>query len=181
MPLRGGPFSRGGDLTDRDAQTHDQEAASCPVWTFGQSSERSALLDQLQLQSAELEENTAKIETAADSSREDCGFIVRAPQAGTLAVAEALPWERIVDPVPANCPCCGESRLRKIGDLVPRQRNVIQHLHEKLVCRACDAIFRPSAPECAPVRRAQAAGPCLLGPSTSCTCRFIARSMSIGL
>src|SRR4051812_23635665 len=56
---------------------------------------------------------------------------------------EHLPRERIVYPVPTTCPCCGDGRLRKLGEdvtetleLVPRQWKVIQHVREKLVCRA---------------------------------------------
>jgi transposase len=54
---------------------------------------------------------------------------------------------------PAICPCCGDSRLRKIGEhvtetleLVPRQWKVIPHVREKLVCRACEAITLSPAP-----------------------------------
>ena len=57
---------------------------------FGQSSERGALLDQLELQLADLEENAAQAETAAQMSREDCGAIVRAPQASPPAAAGAF-------------------------------------------------------------------------------------------
>jgi transposase len=46
-----------------------------------------------------------------------------------------LPRERIVDPTPSACPCCGDNRLRKIGEdvtetleLIPRQWKVIQHV-----------------------------------------------------
>ena len=58
---------------------------------FGQSSERGVLLDQLELQLADLEENAAQAETAAQMrSREDCGAIVRAPQASPPAAAGAF-------------------------------------------------------------------------------------------
>src|SRR6476660_1932001 len=66
---------------------------------------------------------------------------------------EHLPRERIVYPVPTTCPCCGDGRLRKLGEdvtetleLVPRRWKVIQHVREKLVCRACEAIAQPPAP-----------------------------------
>jgi transposase len=69
--------------------------------------------------------------------------------------------------VPAICPCCGDRRLRKIGEdvtetleLVPRQWKVIQHVREKLVCRACEAIPQPPAPS-HPIARGRA-GPKLL-------------------
>ena len=136
---------------------------------FGQSSERGALLDQLELQLADLEENGAQAETATQIAAADKitvpSFERRKPARRPLP--EHLPRERIVYPVPATCPCCGDSRLRKIGEdvtemleLVPRQWKVIQHVREKLVCRACEAITQPPAPS-HPIARGRA-GPKLL-------------------
>ncbi|CCD87941.1 putative transposase [Bradyrhizobium sp. ORS 285] len=78
-----------------------------------------------------------------------------------------MPRERIVHPAPANCPCCGGNRLRKIGEdvtetleLVPRQWKVIQHVREKVSSRACEAITQPPAPF-HPIARGRA-GPRLL-------------------
>src|SRR3569832_142130 len=45
-------------------------------------------------------------------------------------------------------------------ELVPRQWKVIQHVREKLVCRACEAITQPPAPS-HPISRGRA-GPKLL-------------------
>jgi transposase len=80
---------------------------------------------------------------------------------------EHLPRERFVYPAPTACPCCGDNRLRKIGEdvtetleLIPRQWKVIQHVREKLVCRACEAITQPPAPS-HPIARGRA-GPRLL-------------------
>src|SRR6516165_3589427 len=82
---------------------------------FGQSSERGALLDQLELQLADLEENAAQAETAAQIAAADkvtvAPFERRKPARRPLP--EHLPRERIVYPVPASCPCCGDNRLRK--------------------------------------------------------------------
>jgi transposase len=136
---------------------------------FGQSSERGALLDQLELQLADLEENAAQAETTAEMATADKitvpSFDRRKPARRPLP--EHLPRERIVYPTPAICPCCGDSRLRKIGEdvtetleLVPRQWKVIQHVREKLVCRACEAINQPPAPS-HPIARGRA-GPKLL-------------------
>src|SRR6185436_16914277 len=122
---------------------------------FGQSSERGALLDQLELQLADLEENGAQAETATQIAAADKitvpSFERRKPARRPLP--EHLPRERIVYPVPATCPCCGDSRLRKIGEdvtemleLVPRQWKVIQHVREKLSCRSCEKIAQPPAP-----------------------------------
>jgi transposase len=78
-----------------------------------------------------------------------------------------LPHERIVYPAPSACPCCGDGRLRKIGEdvtetleLIPRQWKVIQHVREKFSCRACEAISQPPAPS-HPIARGRA-GPRLL-------------------
>jgi transposase len=136
---------------------------------FGQSSERGALLDQLELQLADLEANAAQAETAAQMAA--AGKITVAPferrKPARRPLPEYLPRERIVYPVPATCPCCGDNRLRKLGEdmtetleLVPRQWKVIQHVREKFVCRACEAITQPPAPS-HPIARGRA-GPKLL-------------------
>lgn len=156
---------------------------------FGQSSERGALLDQLELQLADLEENAAQAETAAQMAAVDKitvpSFERRKPARRPLP--EHLPRERIVYPIPATCPCCGDNRLRKLGEdvtetleLIPRHWKVIQHVREKFVCRACEAITQPPAPS-HPIARGRA-GPklrpmfCL--PNTACTCRSIVRATS---
>lgn len=127
-------------------------------------SERGALLDQLELQLADLEENAAQAETTAEMAPAHKitvpSFERRKPARRPLP--EHLPRERIVYPVPTSCPCCGDSRLRKIGEdvtemleLIPRQWKVIQHVREKLVCRACEAIAQPPAPS-HPIARGRA-------------------------
>src|SRR5215207_3165179 len=82
---------------------------------FGQSAERGALLDQLELQLADLEENAAQAETTAQMAAVDKvtvpSFERRKPARRPLP--EHLPRERIVYPIPATCPCCGDNRLRK--------------------------------------------------------------------
>ena len=136
---------------------------------FGPSSERGALLDQLELQLADLEENAAQAEAAAQLAAAETvtvpAFERRRPARRPLPAH--LPRERIVYPAPSTCPCCGDSRLRKIGEdvtetleLIPRQWKVIQHVREKLSCRACEAITQPPAPS-HPIARGRA-GPKLL-------------------
>jgi transposase len=136
---------------------------------FGQSSERGALLDQLELQLADLEENAAQAETTVHLSAAETvmvpSFERRKPARRPLPAH--LPRERIVYAAPAVCPCCGDSRLRKIGEdvtetleLIPRQWKVIQHVREKFSCRACEAITQPPAPS-HPIARGRA-GPKLL-------------------
>src|SRR5712672_1849550 len=136
---------------------------------FGQSSERGALLDQLELQLADLEANAAQAETAVQMAAAGKitvpSFERRKPARRPLP--EHLPRERIVYPVPATCPCCGDNRLRKLGEdmtetleLVPRQWKVIQHVREKFSCRSCESITQPPAPS-HPISRGRA-GPMLL-------------------
>src|SRR6202008_4994920 len=136
---------------------------------YGQSSERGALLDQLELQLADLEENAAQAETAAQMAATEKitvpSFERRKPARRPLP--EHLPRERIIYPAPSVCPCCGDGRLRKIGEdvtdtreLTPRRWKVIAHVREKFSCRACEAITQPPAPS-HPIARGSA-GPKLL-------------------
>jgi transposase len=136
---------------------------------FGQSSERGALLDQLELQLADLEEYAAQAETTAQMAAAEKNVVPsferRRPARRPLP--RHLPRERIVYPAPSVCPCCGGGTLRKIGEdvtetleLIPRQWKVIQHVREKFSCRACEAITQPPAPS-HPIARGRA-GPKLL-------------------
>jgi transposase len=138
---------------------------------FGQSSERGALLEQLELQLADLEEDASQAEAAAAAAAAASekvmvpSFERRRPARRPLP--DHLPRERIVYPVPTTCPCCGGGTLRKIGEdvtetleLVPRQWKVIQHVREKFSCRSCEAITQPPAPS-HPIARGRA-GPGLL-------------------
>jgi len=131
---------------------------------FGQSSERGALLDQLELQLADLEADVAQAEATAETITVP-SFERRKPARRPLP--EHLPRERVVYPAPSVCPCCGDRRLRKIGEdvtetleLIPRQWKVVQHVREKFSCRACEAITQPPAPS-HPIARGRA-GPKLL-------------------
>ena len=142
---------------------------------FGQSSERRALLDQLELQLFELQEAQAEAETteeiAAPQSVTVPSFERRNPSRRPLpesahAHAPDLPRERVVYPMPPACPCCGGA-LHKLGEditetleLVPRQWKVIQHVREKHSCRSCEKITQPPAPS-HPIARGRA-GPGLL-------------------
>src|SRR3954465_1233864 len=84
---------------------------------FGQSSERGELLDQLELQLADLEEDAAQAVAATQIPRarekiKGRSFDRRKPARRPLP--EQLPRERIIYPGPLSCPCCGGSSLRKI-------------------------------------------------------------------
>src|SRR6266446_1187233 len=114
---------------------------------YGQSSERGALLEQLELQLADLEEDASQAETAARMATAAAtsekivvpSFERRRPARRPLP--EHLPRERIVYPVPSACPCCG-GVLRKLGEdvtetleHVPARWKVIQHVREKFSWR----------------------------------------------
>jgi len=119
---------------------------------FGPRSERSQrLLDQMELQLEELVaavgEDEARAETAGVEVR---GFTRQAARRNFPA---HLPRRRIVHPAPTSCPCCGGTKLSKIGeditetlDVVPRQWFVTEHVREKFSCRACEKIAQPPAP-----------------------------------
>jgi transposase len=139
---------------------------------FGQSSERGALLDQLELQLADLESDAAQADTTAQMAAAAASEKIMMPSferhwPARRPLPEHLPRERIVYPASSACPCCGGTTLRKIGEdvtetleLVPRQWKVVQHVREKFSCRACEAISQPPAPS-HPIARGRA-GPKLL-------------------
>jgi transposase len=138
---------------------------------FGQSSERGTLLDQLELQLADLEADAAQAETArqiASAATVEAMTVasIERRRPARRPLADHLPRERIVYRVAGVCPCCGGT-LRRIGEdvtetleLIPRQWKVIQHVREKFSCRTCEAISQPPAPS-HPIARGRA-GPKLL-------------------
>src|ERR1700704_347583 len=126
---------------------------------FGQSSERGAILEQLELQLADLEEDASESEAQAQMAAAAAaaakvqveGFRRKRPARRPLP--EHLPRERVVHPAPTACPCCGGSTLRKIGEdvtetleHVPAQWKVIQHVREKFSCRSCETIAQTPPP-----------------------------------
>lgn len=122
---------------------------------YGQRSERGArLLDQMELQLEELEASAAEDEAAARAAARTTAvapFERRRPSRRPLP--EHLPRERVVEPAPAACPCCGGARLSKLGEdvtetleVVPRQWKVIQTVRERFACRDCETITQPPAP-----------------------------------
>ena len=140
---------------------------------YGQSAERGTLLEQLELQLADLEETASQSEAAAQiaaAAAARANITVQAFERKKPArrpLPDHLPRERIVYPGPTACPCCGGTNLRKIGEdvtemleVIPRQWKVIQHVREKFSCRACEKISQPPAPS-HPIARGRA-GPALL-------------------
>ncbi len=120
---------------------------------FGPRSERSQrLIDQLELQLEELAAAAGEDETKGEPARVHVqGFTRR--QATRRNFPADLPRRRVVHPAPTSCPCCGGSKLSKIGeditetlDVVPRQWFVTEHVREKFSCRSCERISQPPAP-----------------------------------
>ena len=141
--------------------------------TFGASSESGKkLLDQLELQLAELEAGMAEDKASAAiaappaSAAADKGEDGQHRKPARRPLPSHLPRERVVHAAPSCCPGCGGS-LRKLGEdvtetleHVPAQWKVISHVREKFACRKCEAIAQSPAPS-HPIARGRA-GPNLL-------------------
>jgi transposase len=120
---------------------------------FGPRSERSErLIDQMELQLEELAAAAAEDAARIEPTRVHVAdFTRRKPTRRNFP--DHLPRRRIVHPAPASCPCCGSTKLCKIGeditetlDVVPRQWFVTEHVREKFSCRSCEKISQPPAP-----------------------------------
>ena len=123
---------------------------------YGHRSERKArLLEQMELQLEELEASATEDELAAEKTAAQTQTIrsFQRKRPSRRPFPEHLPRERVVIPAPESCPCCGSSRLSKLGEditetleVVPRQWKVIQTVREKFACRNCEKITQPPAP-----------------------------------
>jgi len=122
---------------------------------YGVRSERKQrLLDQLEMQLEDAEADATEDELAAERSALPTSvkaFERRRPVRKPFP--EHLPRERVVIAAPANCPCCGSTKLSKLGEdvtetleVVPRQWKVIQTVRERFSCRQCETISQPPAP-----------------------------------
>jgi transposase len=146
---------------------------------YGQSSERGAILEQLELRLADLEEDASEAEAQAQLAAAAAsaakikveGFERKRPARRPLP--DHLPRERLVHPAPTTCSCCGSTALRKIGEdvtetleHVPSSWKVIQHVREKFSCRSCETIAQTPAPS-HPIARGRA-GPFLLAHILFC-------------
>ena len=119
------------------------------------SGRKQRLLDQLEFQLGELEatatEDDLAAEQAATQTAQVKSFTRNKPKRKPFP--EYLPRERVVVPPPEACPCCGSSKLSKMGEditetleVIPRQWKVIQTVREKFTCRHCEKISQPPAP-----------------------------------
>ena len=123
---------------------------------YGQHSERTVrLLDQMELALEELESSATEDEIAAERAVAKTTNVVAftRKRPARQPFPEHLPRERVIEPGPTVCLCCGSPRLRKLGEditetleVIPRQWKVIQHVREKFTCRDCEKISQAPAP-----------------------------------
>jgi transposase len=123
---------------------------------YGTRSERKArLLEQMELALEELEATATEDELAAEKAAAKTQAVksFQRKRPARKPFPDHLPRERVVIPAPESCPCCGSSKLSKLGEditetleVVPRQWKVIQTVREKFSCRACETITQPAAP-----------------------------------
>ena len=123
---------------------------------YGSRSERKArLLEQMELQLEELEATATEDELAAQRAAAQSQTIksFQRKRPSRKPFPDHLPRERVVIAAPESCPCCGSSKLSKLGEditetleVIPRQWKVIQTVREKFSCRNCERIAQPPAP-----------------------------------
>src|SRR3974377_1822325 len=123
---------------------------------YGNCSERKArLLEQMELQLEDLEAAATEDELAAEraAARTQTVQSFQRKRPSRKPFPDHLPRERVVIAAPESCPCCGSSKLSKLGEditetleVIPRQWKVIQTVREKFSCRECEKITQPPAP-----------------------------------
>src|SRR5215207_5546597 len=113
------------------------------------------LLNHMELAFEELESSASEDEIAAERAVAKTTNVVAfaRKRPARQPFPDHLPRERVVEPSPSTCQCCGSARLRKLGEdvnetleVIPRQWKVIQHVREKFSCRDCERISQAPAP-----------------------------------
>jgi len=153
--------------TDAEIQNLKLTIAKLQRDKFGAKSERGAkLLDQLELQLAELETSVAQDRASTELASPGVMPDAERRKPARRPLPDHLPRERILHAGATSCPGCG-GRLRKLGEdvtetleYVPATWKVIQHVREKFTCRKCERICQAPAPN-HPISRGRA-GPNLL-------------------
>ena len=115
---------------------------------FGAKSERGAkLLEQLELQLAELEASVVQDRVADELAQPASTACDERQKPARRPLPDHLPRERVVHTAPEACSSCGGTRLRKLSEditetleYVPARWKVIQHVREKFTCRDCETI-----------------------------------------
>ena len=123
---------------------------------YGSRSERKArLLEQMELQLEELEATATQDELAAERAAAQTQTVksFQRKRPSRKPFPDHLPRERVVVAALDSCPCCGSSKLSKLGEditetleVIPRRWKVIQTVREKFSCRDCETITQPPAP-----------------------------------
>src|SRR6202795_4471344 len=142
---------------DQAVIAHQQlQIAKLTRQLYGQRSERTVrLLDQMELALEELESSATEDEIVAERAVAKTTNVVAftRKRPARQPFPEHLPRERVIEPGPTVCLCCGSPRLRKLGEditetleVIPRQWKVIQHVREKFTCRDCEKISQAPAP-----------------------------------
>ncbi len=123
---------------------------------YGPRAERTArLIDQMEMAFEDLAATATEDEIAAEQAVAKTTNVVAFTRLrpARKPFPDHLPRERIVEPAPTTCSCCGSDRLRKLGEdvtetleVIPRQWKVIQRVREKFTCRDCEKISQAPAP-----------------------------------
>ena len=123
---------------------------------YGPRAERQArLIDQLELQLEELEAAAIEDVLAAEAVAQKTQAVRSSKRKRPVRkpFPDDIRRERVVIAAPTHCPCCGSTRLSKLGEditetleVIPRQWKVIQTVREKFSCRVCETIAQPPAP-----------------------------------
>src|SRR6202795_4051799 len=95
---------------------------------YGQRSERSVrLIDQMELGLEERESSATEDEVAAESAVAKTTNVVAftRKRPARQPFPEHLPRERVIEPGPTVCLCCGSPRLRKLGEDITRPLGMI--------------------------------------------------------
>ena len=144
---------------------------------YGPRSERSVrLIEQMALAFEELESSATEDEIAAERAVAKATNVVAftRKRPARQPLPEHLPRERVVEPGPTVCQCCGSPRLRKLGEdttetleTIPRQWKVIQHVREKFTPAFAGAGSAATARRSAR-RRRRSMSPPAAGPDRTC-------------
>ncbi len=121
---------------------------------YGTRSERKArLLVQMELKLEELEAAASEDELAARAASTEAVAAFERKRPSRRPFPAHLPRERVVIAAPQACPCCGSTRLSKLGEdvtetleVIPRRWKVIETVRERFSCRDCETITQPPAP-----------------------------------
>ncbi len=121
---------------------------------YGSRSERKArLLDQMELELEEIEAAAREDELAARQVSTEAVAAFERKRPSRRPFPAHLPRERVVIAAPQTCPCCGSTKLSKLGEditetleVIPRQWKVVQTVRERFSCRDCETITQPPAP-----------------------------------